>query len=97
MLSEIIHIPELAARAADLQKMMLTFLSAYIQKQVDLGRLRPCNPQTAARNFIGSLMIYTLSSEVFPWLRDGLAPSQEFTQQAVDTFLMGLRVNESEI
>ncbi len=95
-LSDIGHAPELEERVAGVQKMMLTFFSAYLQRQIDLGRLRPCDTQSAARIFIGSLLAYVMSSEVFHWLREGLADPQIYARQAVETFLEGMRVRSDE-
>jgi AcrR family transcriptional regulator len=90
-LSEIGHIPEMEERLSIVQKMMLNFFSDYFQHQIDLGRLRPCDTQTAVRLFVGMLLVYAMSSEVFPWLKDGLVDTGSFARQAVDTFLNGMK------
>ncbi len=76
-----------------LQKMVLGFFVAYLQRQVELGRLRPHDPQTSARAFFGPLVIYLLGREVFLHLGDGLPDKEQYVKNAVDIFLNGLRAS----
>jgi AcrR family transcriptional regulator len=95
-LSDLGHAPEMEERVASVQKMMLTFFSGYLQRQIDLGVLRPCDTQSATRIFIGSLLAYVMSSEVFHWLKDGLPTPEIYATQAVETFLNGMKVQNGE-
>jgi TetR/AcrR family transcriptional regulator len=91
-LSDLGHAPEMEERVAVVQKMMLNFFSGYLQRQIDLGRLRPCDTQSAARMFIGSLLAYVMSSEVFHWLKEGLPDPETYATQVVENFLKGMKV-----
>ncbi len=74
-----------------LQKMVLGFFVAYFRRQVELGRLRLHEPQSNARSFFGGLIVYILSREIFPHLRDGLPDKEQYIKNIVETFLDGLR------
>lgn len=90
-LTELGHIPEFEERVGSMQKMMLHFFSRYLQHQIDLGRIRPCNTQSVVRMFVGMMLVYVMSSEVFPWLREGLVDPETYAREAVEVFLKGLR------
>lgn len=90
-LTEINHVPEIVEQVATIQKLMLAFLTRYLQHQIDLGRLKACDTQTATRIFVGSLLIYAMSSEYFPWMKEGLADPAAYARQVVDTFLTGMQ------
>ncbi|GIV95631.1 MAG: TetR family transcriptional regulator [Herpetosiphonaceae bacterium] len=70
---------------------VLHFVVAYLQRQIELGRLQPHDPQVGARSFLGMLMAYILSREVIPHLRAGLPEVERYVEQAVAIFLDGLR------
>ena len=74
------------------QGKVLRFLVAYLTRQVELGRLRPHDPQAAARSFFGSLVFYVLSREIFPHLKDGLPDEKRYVEEIVNLFIEGLRV-----
>jgi TetR/AcrR family transcriptional regulator len=73
------------------QREVLGFVTTYLQRQVDLGRLRLHDPQSAARSFVGMLIVYVLSREVFLHLRDGLPDKEQYVKNVVGIFLDGLR------
>ncbi|NWF67588.1 MAG: TetR/AcrR family transcriptional regulator [Chloroflexi bacterium] len=91
LFSEINQIEELMESYATLQKMILGFLTAYLQQQIAAGRLKPHDPQVSARMFIGALLTYALSRHVFTWLAEGLPPGTEYAEQLVAHFLHGLQ------
>ncbi len=74
-----------------LQKMVLGFFVAYLQRQVELGRLEPHDPQSSARAFFGPLVVYILGREVFLTLKDGLPEKEQYVKDVVGIFLDGLR------
>jgi hypothetical protein len=72
------------------QKTVLGFFVAYLQHQVELGRLRLHDPQSAARSFFGTLVIYVLSREIFPHFKEGLPDKEQYVKEVVGIFLDGL-------
>jgi TetR/AcrR family transcriptional regulator len=71
---------------------VLDFLVDYLRKQVGLGKLRPHDFQSVARSFMGTLVTYLLSREIFIPLRENLPEKEHYIQELVDIFLGGLRV-----
>jgi AcrR family transcriptional regulator len=69
----------------------LKFVVAYFQRQIDLGRLRPHDPQVSARAFTGTLMVNVMARVVFPQLAEGLPDAEHYVQETVEMFLRGLR------
>jgi TetR/AcrR family transcriptional regulator len=70
---------------------VLDFLKTYMQRQVELGRLRPHDVRSSARAFIGMLVPQLAGKLFFPALvEDGLT-DEEHLQTAIDIFLSGLR------
>jgi len=69
---------------------VLGFLSAYLTKQIELGRLRPHDTRSSARAFIGMLIPQALSHVLMPQLQlDGLT-DDEHIHTAIGIFLAGL-------
>jgi TetR/AcrR family transcriptional regulator len=92
ILSEAARKPEIGtvfARQAMIT--VLDFLVDYLRKQVSLGKLRAHDCQSAARSFMGTLVIYLLSREIFLPLRENLPEKERYIQELVDIFLGGLR------
>ena len=73
------------------QKAILGFFVAYLRRQVELGRLRLHDPQSAARSFFGTLVIYILSREIFPHFKEDLPDREQYVKEVVGIFLDGLR------
>ncbi len=70
---------------------VLDFLKAYMERQIELGRLRPHDARSSARAFIGMLVPQLAGKLFFPALvEDGLT-DEEHLQTAIDIFLSGLR------
>jgi AcrR family transcriptional regulator len=67
------------------------FLKAYMERQIELGTLRPHDARSSARAFIGMLMPQLVGRIFLPTLvEDGLT-DEGHLQAAVDIFLSGLR------
>ncbi len=71
---------------------MLAFLTAYLQHQIELGRLRPHNPHSSIRSFMGMLIVYLLGRELVPPLVAGLPEPEQYAQEVVAIFLKGVSV-----
>jgi TetR/AcrR family transcriptional regulator len=70
---------------------VLNFLKAYMEHQIELGRLRPHDARSSARAFIGMLVPQLAGKLFFPVLvEDGLT-DEEHLRSAIDIFLSGLR------
>jgi AcrR family transcriptional regulator len=73
---------------------VLNFLKLYLERQIELGRLRPHDARSSARAFIGMLMPQLAGRLFLPALvEDGLT-DEEHLETAVDIFLSGLRPEE---
>ena len=70
---------------------MLGFLTAYLQHQIELGRLRPHNPHSSVRSFMGMLIVYIFGRELVPPLGAGLPAPEQYAPEVVAIFLDGLR------
>jgi AcrR family transcriptional regulator len=66
-------------------------LRAYLVRQVELGRLRPHDPECSVRALMGAFMTYVLSRELIPPLREDLPDPEHYVAQTVSLFLDGLR------
>jgi AcrR family transcriptional regulator len=66
-------------------------LADYLRHQMELGRLRQVDPETAARNFLGPLVLQLLMRSMLrlPYAAD--AAPEALVASAVDIFLNGLR------
>ena len=70
---------------------VLEFLKGYLERQVELGRLRPHDVRSSARAFIG-MLVPQLAGRMFlsAMAEDGLT-DEEHLKTSVDVFLSGLR------
>ncbi len=69
----------------------LKFVVAYFQHQIDLGRLRPHDPQVSARAFTGTLLVNVMARVMMPQAAEGLPATDDYIREAVEIFLRGLR------
>jgi AcrR family transcriptional regulator len=69
-----------------------TFLNRYLQHQMDLGRLRRMNSGAASRCFMGPLLAYMLTREVFVQADSATLSRETMVRTAVDVFLSGMAV-----
>ena len=67
------------------------FLVPYFQKLIDQNILRPHNPETSARAFVGTIVHYVFYGEIFPELMENHPIPGEYVQETVKIFLEGLR------
>ena len=70
---------------------VVRFVTAYLERQIALGRLRRHDPQVAARAFLGAMFAYLLSLHIMPELGEGLPDRDTYTREVVATFLDGLQ------
>jgi AcrR family transcriptional regulator len=68
----------------------LGFLSAYFAHQMDRGAIRRMDPGAAARCFVGPLLAYLITREVFLQPDTHRISPEAMVQHAVDIFLHGV-------
>ncbi len=74
---------------------IILFLIRYFRRQIELGRLRPHDPQVSGRAFYGAINAYVMAHALFPSLSEGLADADTYVSQLIHTFLDGLRAEEA--
>jgi AcrR family transcriptional regulator len=70
---------------------VLDFLKTYLERQIEIGRLRPHDVRSSARAFIGMLIPQLAGRLLFPALLDDDLADEEHLKTAVNIFLEGLR------
>ena len=70
---------------------VLDFLKAYLEHQVEIGRLRPHDVRSSARAFIGMLIPQLAGKMFFPTLAEDGLTDEDHLQNSVSIFLDGLR------
>lgn len=91
MIGEVVKRPEVAEvfnRAGPGRG--LTFLRHYLARQIERGTLRPLDPDAAARCFVGPLLAYILTRELFPDPGAPPIPAETMAATAVEIFLHGM-------
>ena len=73
------------------------FLTRYLQQQMDAGVLRRMDPGAAARCFIGPLVAFVLTREVFPQTDWRTLSPETMVATTVDIFLQGMEVSAAGI
>ncbi len=71
----------------------IAFLTRYLEKQMSEGILKPVNPGAAARCFVGSLVAYIISCEVFLQPDAQKISPDIMVATAVEVFLRGLEIS----
>jgi AcrR family transcriptional regulator len=71
-------------------KRVLGFLTSYMARQVELGRLRPHDVRASARAFIGMLLPQAGGKMFFPAIREDGLTDEEHVEAAISIFLRGL-------
>ena len=74
----------------------LGFLTRYLARQMSAGVLKPMNPSAAARCFVGPLIAYLLTREVFRQPDVQQLSSEDMVKTAVEVFLRGMEVSSEE-
>ena len=95
ILGEAIKRPQLARLLNEVGPgRIINFLRRYLAHQMELGNLRPMNPSIAARCFLGPILGYMLTKEVF--LQEDIqeVSGEEMVTNAVEIFLQGMEVKE---
>jgi TetR/AcrR family transcriptional regulator, mexJK operon transcriptional repressor len=72
------------------------FFNRYLQRQMDLGVMRPMNTAAAVRCFLGPIIGYVLSIEVLRLPDAADLDHDTMARTAVDVFLHGMLVEQRE-
>jgi TetR/AcrR family transcriptional regulator len=91
VLSEALHSPETITPIAQNSLPIMKFFVAYLERQIELGRLRQHDPQVSFRAFLGMFMAYLIMREIIVPFREGLPEADHYAEEAVSIFLGGLR------
>lgn len=75
---------------------VLAFLEGYLERQVELGRLRPHDVRSGARGFIGMLIPQVVGGIIFPALKEDSPEDEAHLEFAVELFLRGLAPETGE-
>lgn len=69
---------------------LFPILTGYLAQQMDAGTLRRVDAGVAARCFVGPLVVYIVTRELFPQPDTTTLSSDKMAQTAVDIFLQGM-------
>ncbi len=75
---------------------VIQFLETYLERQIQLGRLRPHDVRSSARAFLGMLFPMGLSHVLLPQLREQGPTDEEYIDETIEIFLAGLRPCKEE-
>ena len=91
MIAEALRRPEVAEKLFEAGPgRVLEFLRRYLERQVELGRLRPHDARSGARAFIGMFVPQLAGRLLFPPLAEDGPTDEEHLETAVGMFLRGL-------
>lgn len=69
------------------------FLTRYLAQQMSAGVLKPMHPGAAARCFVGSLLAYIFTREIFPQPDTQQISSEMMVATTVEVFLQGMQIS----
>lgn len=88
--SEAVRTPEVADAVGDLQMLGLGLLTKYLNRQIELGRLRSHNVQVTARAIVGTILVYFMTGKVFQRLSESLPEREVYIEEITKIFLDGV-------
>ena len=94
ILSEVSQDEELAGVIREVNAAGLNFLTAYLNRQVELGRLRPHDTTSSARFLAGSVITILLGRSVLPRILEDMSPMDVYVDTVVSIFLEGLKIRK---
>lgn len=91
ILAEALHFPEVAVMIRQhFADRVFGMLRAYLQYQIDHGRLRPHDTSISVRTFLGSIVVHVIAREVLRQPEALQTTDDQAVAMAVDVFLHGL-------
>jgi AcrR family transcriptional regulator len=95
LVGEAIRFPQIAEMFFKVAgRRFLDFISQYLQRQVDLGRLRPHDTMIAGRSFLGMFVVNIVAREILRQPEAIATPDERIVATAVDIFVSGLEAQE---
>ncbi|MGB0387802.1 MAG: TetR/AcrR family transcriptional regulator [Ardenticatenaceae bacterium] len=95
ILGEAIKRPQLAQMLNQVgPSRVINFLRRYLSHQMEIGNLRPMDPSIAARCFLGPILAYLLTRNIFQQADIQEVSGEEMLATAVEIFLQGMEVKE---
>ena len=94
VLSEVSQDDELAGVMRDVNSAGLNFLTDYLNRQVELSRLRPHDTTSSARFLAGSVLTILLGRSLLPRIIEDMSPIEVYVETVVSTFLEGLKTRK---
>lgn len=92
MVGEAMRRPEIAEVFGNtVIKRVLRFLKGYMERQIELGRLRPHDARSSARAFMGMLIPQAGGKLIFPVIREDGPTDEEHLETTASIFLEGLK------
>ena len=92
MIGEAMRRPEIAEVFGNtVIKRVLGFLKGYMERQIELGRLRPHDARSSARAFMGMLIPQAGGKLIFPVIREDGPTDEEHLETTASIFLEGLK------
>jgi AcrR family transcriptional regulator len=92
--SEVSQDEELAGVIREVNSAGLNFLTEYLNRQVELGRLRPHDTTSSARFLAGSALTILLGRSLLPRIVEGMSSIEVYVETVVSTFLVGLKIRK---
>ncbi|MBD0344821.1 MAG: TetR/AcrR family transcriptional regulator [Coleofasciculus sp. Co-bin14] len=89
------HVAEMINTIGPLRNFAL--LTRYLEKQMDAGVLRRTNPGAAARCFVGSLIAFMVTRELFPQPDAEMLEAETMVKTAVEVFLRGMEISPADV
>jgi hypothetical protein len=69
---------------------VLSMLQGYFQRQIELGRMRPCDTEMVTRTFMGSIVAFLLLRHVLQDERGRELSVETFVDGVTDVILRGI-------
>jgi len=94
ILSEVSQDEELTEVMRNVNSAGLDFLTDYLDRQVELGRLRPHDTTSSARFLAGSVLTVLLGRSIFPRIVEDMSPIEVYVETVVSIFLEGIKTKK---
>jgi AcrR family transcriptional regulator len=97
LLGEAVRQPSLAQMVNNIgPARAFAFLTRYLSQQMEAGTLRRMDPGAATRCFVGPLIVFVLTREVFPQPDTPMLSAETMVATAVEVFLEGIRIDNTD-
>jgi AcrR family transcriptional regulator len=94
MLGEVVRRPIVAETINNIGPLRnFSFLTLYLEKQMDAGVLRQMDSGAAARCFLGPLIAFVIAREIFPQPDAETLSTQTMVKTVVEVFLKGMQLS----